>query len=135
MRIKNIFLGLLTVVLAGCAKNNKNFTLTSIQLNGYKHVNIPAQHLYLKVFNDQLAVPLTRTQLYPNDLPLPAIFNVSPTISMTLYKKSYHIQLWGDSTGYISSCRINMNSYKIIFPLSMTAKSDSLSVTINGSWQ
>jgi len=135
MSIKKVYIGLLAVVLAGCTKENRTFTLKTIKLNDYKRTNLPAQKLYLEFFDDDIAAPLAHTELYPNTLPLPATLNVYPPAPMTLYKKGYHVQLWGDSTGYISSCHIDMDDYKIIFPIDMDVKSDSLNVDLMGSWK
>lgn len=126
---------LLAILFAGCSKDNKTFTLKMIRLNDYKRVNAPTQKLYLQVFEDNTKEPMAYTDFYPSDLTLPATFKVQPAIPMTLYKKVYYVQLWGDSSGYISTCRINMDEYKIIFPIDMEVKSDSLNISIMGSWQ
>lgn len=125
----------LVVLLVSCSKENKVFSLKTVSLNGYKQTTTKIQKLYLKVFGDNVAVALGQTTLYPSDLPLPITFNVYPTVPMSLYRKTYTIQLWGDSSGFIHSCQINMDNYKIIFPIDMVVKSDSLNVSIMGSWE
>jgi len=131
--MRKILAILLAISLIGCNKDNKTFTLKTIRLNDYRKVNDWPERLYLKVLNDQ-AIPLAQTEGYPNNLILPATFNVLPVVSMTLYNRSYIVQLWGDSTGYISSCQINMDDYKIIFPIDMEITNDSLRISIEGSW-
>ncbi len=125
---------LLAVSLISCTKDNKIFNLKTIRLNECRQINKQTERLYLKIF-DAHAVFLTQTESYPNDLPLPVTLKVKPNIPMALYKGSYFIQLWGDTTGYISSCRINMDEYKIIFPIDMEVKSDSLIISLQGSWK
>lgn len=130
---KKLFI-ILALAIAGCAKDSKTFNLKTIKLNDYMQTNTPKQKLYLKVLGEGLTL-LAHTEGYPSDLTLPATFKVIPTTPMTLYSKPYSVQLWGDSTGYISSCRINMEEYKIIFPIDMEVKSDSLNVSIMGNWR
>lgn len=126
---------LLVLLLTGCTKDNKVFTLKTIRLNAYSEANLPAQKLYLEVFEDNGTTPLAHTAFYPSGLTLPALFKVAPSIPMTLYSKNYYVQLSGDSSGYIASCRINMEEYKIIFPIDMEVENDSLNVSIMGSWK
>lgn len=134
MNIKIIAISLLAAVLTGCAKERKTFTLKTIRLNDYRHTTVPAQQLRLEVADGNSTKPLAYTELYPGDLPLPATFNIYPTLPMTLYSKTYEVRLWGTATGYIGSCRIDMDAYKIIFPIDMEVKNDSLSISIMGSW-
>lgn len=54
---------------------------------------------------------------------------------MTLYHKSYRVQLYGDVSGLIGACSVNMDEYKIIFPIDMEVKNDSLSISMTGSWE
>lgn len=133
--MKNTLILFLAVLLTGCTKDNKTFSLKTIKLNDYWQGNLPVQKLHLEVFDDNTSVPLSQTDPYPSELTLPATFMVHPSVPMTLYNKTYRIQLWGDVTGYISSCQINMDEYKIIFPIDMEVKSDSLTVSIAGSWK
>ncbi|PZF74752.1 hypothetical protein [Taibaiella soli] len=135
MKIQIVLIALLAVVIGGCTKENKTFTLKTIKLNNYLRANLPAQKVYLKVFDDANAAALAETELYASDLSLPATLNVHPSADMTLYKKGYHVELWGDSTGYIASCNIHMDDYKIVFPIDMDVKNDSLNVDIMGGWR
>lgn len=132
--MKKILPILLAVLLSGCTKDNKTFTLKTIRLNDYKRTNLQTEKLYIKIYDDH-AVLLTQTEGYPNDLTLPATIKVISRIPMTLYNRSYSMQLWGDSTGYISSCKVNMDEYKIIFPIDMEVMSDSLNISMMGSWK
>ncbi len=124
------------ISLTSCTKENKIFSLKTIRLNDCRSTNIHVQNVYFKVFIDNnTATPLTTTDVYPGNLTLPATFKVTPTLPMTLYSKTYYVQLWGDSTGYIGACKINMADYKIIFPIDMEVKNDSLNISIMGSWK
>ncbi|NLR61780.1 hypothetical protein HGH93_27015 [Chitinophaga polysaccharea] len=125
----------LVILLSACSKENKTFSLKTIRLNDYRRANLPVQKLYLKVFENNSMDSLAHTTFYPSDLTLPATFKVYPTLPMNLYRKGYQVQLWGDSTGYIGTCKVNMDEYKIIFPIDMEVKNDSLSVSMMGSWQ
>jgi hypothetical protein len=135
MSIKSTFILCLVILFGGCTKDNKTFTLKTIKLSDYLQTNLPSQKLHLEVFDDKTSSALAHTNPYPNELPLPTMFMVYPSIPMTLYNKAYRIELWGDVTGYISSCKVNMAEYKIIFPIDMEVKSDSLTVSIVGSWE
>jgi hypothetical protein len=123
------------LILAGCAKDNKVFTLKMIRLNEYRKINLPVQKLYLEVFEDNDTIPMAHTAVYPSDLTLPASFKVEPSIPITLYSKDYYIQLSGEVTGYIARCKVNMDEYKIIFPIDMEVENDSLNISIIGSWK
>lgn len=125
----------LVLLCTGCKKENIAFTLKTIRLHEYRHANLPTQLLYLKVCEDDTAMVLAHTNGYPSSLTLPATFSVHPAIPMTLYKKHYRFQLWGDVSGYIGGCRVDMDEYKIIFPIDMEVTNDSLSISISGSWK
>lgn len=131
---KQFFLFLTILFLVACTKEDKTFSLKIIRLNEYKRPILPTQKLYLKVFDGNSASPIAHTYQYPSDLTLPATFRVYPRVQMTLYSGAYYVQLWGDSTGYISSCQLNMDEYKIIFPIDMEVGNDSLNVSLLGSW-
>lgn len=133
--MKNIVVLLFAILFAGCAKDNKTFSLKVIRLNDYRQTNLPDQKLHLELIEDGTSAVLARTDSYPSDLTLPATFNVHPSVPMMPYSKTYRIQLWGEVTGYMGSCRINMDEYKIIFPIDMEVAGDSLNVSIAGSWR
>ncbi len=125
----------MATLFAGCTRDDISFSLKTIRLNNYERKTTVHQKLHLEVFDDNKSVALASTDLYPSDLTLPASFKVDPAVPMALYKKAYHVQLWGDSTGYIGSCQINMDEYKIVFPIDMEVKNDSLNISIMGSWK
>ncbi len=135
MGIRYGLAGLLTLALAGCTKESKTFTLKTVRLNEYRRMGFPAQKLHLEVFGENNPDPLANTGYYPADLTLPASFKMYPSLPMNLYSDAYEVQLWGDSSGHIGTCRINMEEYKIIFPIDMEVKNDSLNISIIGSWQ
>ena len=123
----------LALLCAGCKKEDIAFTLKSVRLNEYRKTNLPAQKLYLKVCEEDTAVVLARTEKYPSDLTLPAVFAIRPLIPLNLYKKGYRFQLCGDVSGYLAGCRVDMDEFKIIFPSDMEVSNDSLSISISGS--
>ena len=129
-----MFFLLLVVLFAGCKKEDSVFTLKTVKLNKYPHTSI-SQRLYLKVFNENLNTVLSQTDVYPSDLTLPASFSITPQISLKPYKEHYRFELWGDVSGLIGSCQMNMDDYKIIFPIDMEVKSDSLIISATGSWR
>jgi len=133
--MKNILSLCLVLLLAACKKDNKTFSLKTIKLSDYRKTYLLPQKLYLEVFDGNSSTAIAHTDPYPSELTLPATFIVHPNVPMTLYNKKYKIQLWGDVSGYISGCQINMDEYKIIFPIDMEVESDSLTVSIAGSWE
>lgn len=94
-----------------------------------------AQKLYFKVFKSDSESPLTQTGFYPSDYTMPAAFKVFPSAEMQLYGKAYNVQLWSKTAGYLGRCDIDMDEYKIVFPIDMEIKNDSLNISIQGSWQ
>lgn len=136
MVIKKVLALLLVVMLAvGCRKDNVAFTLKTIQLNHYHTHGLPVQNLHLEVFDNNTGTRLTSTDKYPNNQTLPATFIVLPSIQILPYAKDYRIELWGDATGHIASCHLDMDEYKIIFPIEMEVESDSLNVALTGNWK
>lgn len=135
LTMKKLFVLFLVFSFTSCSKDNKTFNLKTITLNDYQRTNLPAQKLHLEVFEDNRSDAIAHTDLYPSNLTLPATFIVHPSVPMALYKKAYRFQLRGDSTGYISSCGTNMKEYKIIFPIDMEVKNDSMAISIKGNWE
>lgn len=135
LSLKNALIIVLVSIITGCTKDNRTFSLKAMRLNDYLETDTLSQKLYLQVFEENNSVPLAYTGVYPVDLTLPVTFKVQPVLPMTLYNKTYRIELRGDVTGYISSCWINMDEYKIIFPIDMEVHNDSLSVSMMGSWE
>ncbi len=133
--MKKIFALFLVLFYVSCAKDDKKFSLKTITLNDYGSKNAPTQQLYFEVFEDNTSTAIAHTDLYPSNLTLPATFIIHPSLPMKLYKNAYHFELRGDVTGYISSCEVNMDDYKIIFPIDLEIKNDSMNISIKGSWE
>jgi hypothetical protein len=134
--MKQLFLVILTgLIFIGCDKNHKEFTLKTIKLNSYKSINLPAQNLSFRIVQGiNTQTPLAATDTYPTKLPLPVTLAVTPSLSAKLYSQSYSIQLLGDSTGLIGSCTVDMDQYKIIFPIEMEIENEEMNISISGSW-
>lgn len=133
--MKNALILCMVILFTGCAKDDKSFSLKTIKLHGYQQANLPAQKLHLEVFDGNTSVALAHTGPYPSELTLPVTLMVYPSVPMTLYNKTYRIELRGDITGYISSCKVNMEEYKIIFPIDMEVGNDSLHISMAGGWK
>ena len=135
MRIKLLFIITLLLSCLACKKEDKVFTLKTIQLNHYSPRDIPKQFLYLKVLESHDTTVLAETDTYPSAYTLPAQFGIHPQLSLPLYAQNYTIQLWGDVTGFLGECEVDMHHYKIILPIEMEAENEELSVSIKGSWE
>jgi len=120
-----------------CKKDRYIFTMKTIKLNSFRKVNIPSQYLTVKVVNENSGNSvLATTGKYPSDFTLPALFALDKPVKIHLYKEDHiNIQLWGDSTGFIASSTIDMKEYKIIYPIDMETKNDSVSFSVLGSWE
>lgn len=129
-----LVLGVCCLLLLSCNKDRKTFTLKTVKLNSYTQSKHSAQNLYIKVVDINGAV-LNTTDNYPGSFTLPATYAIEPTLKLQLYKKGCALQLWGDSTGFIGSSEINMDEYKIIFPIDMETKSEDVSFNVSGSWR
>lgn len=129
-----VLLGIFSLLLLSCNKDRKTFTLKTIKLSSYSPSKHSTQNLFIKILNSNGAV-LNTTDNYPGSLTLPATYAIEPTLKLKLYKNQYTIQLWGDSSGFIGSSEINMDDYKIIFPIDMEVKNEDLSFNIKGSWK
>lgn len=133
--MRNILILCLPILLGGCTKKNRTFNLKTIKLLEYRHASLPDQKLYLEVYGPQSTGAIARTELYPGDFPLPAVFRPGGVPAMSLYKDVYTIRLLGTSSGYIGACRIDMKKYKIIFPIEMELEAEGVRMTIGGTWQ
>lgn len=127
----------LCLLIVGCKKDKYIFTMKSIRLNSYQKSNLPSQNLFLKVVDIENANRiLASTKNYLSSLTLPVTFAVIPQPELHLYKKdNIAIQLWGEDTGLIASSIIRMKEYKIIFPIDMETKNDSVSFSVMGTWR
>lgn len=124
------------LIFIGCKKDRYIFTMKSVQLNSYHKSQYPSQNISIKVVKaDGSNTVLATTGSYPSIYTLPVTFAINPTIQTHLYKDKIAIQLWGDSSGFIASSTINMKEYKIMFPINMATKSDSVSFAVMGSWE
>lgn len=134
--IKIISLLSLILFCISCGNDERIFHLKTIQLNEYvQHQSLPEQHLYLKVFDNANAESIAHTEDFISSLPLPVILKAEPSQGMYLYAKPYRVELWGDISGLIGRCTVNMDNYKITFPIEMEVKSNTLEVAIQGSWE
>jgi len=128
---------ILTLMLPffSCSKKNQEFKIKTVTINDYQGGKYPQELLHIRFLDgaDSQHV-LGMTAGYPAWLPLPAVLSVEPAFHIQLYKHPCYVQLWGDSTGLIGSYKMNMDKYKIIFPLEMEAKGTGMDVTLNGSW-
>ncbi len=134
--MKKIFFSLFILFMMSCTNDNNTFTLKTIKLNDFEgRTTLPAQKLYFKVFKNGSEVPLTETGFYPSDYTMPATFKVFPSIGMQLYGKAYNVQLWSETEGCLGRCDIDMDEYKIIFPIDIEVENDSLNIAIQGNWE
>jgi len=126
----------LVFLLFSCGNDDRTFQLKTVKLTEYaRRESLPEQNLYIKVFKDDVPTSIAQTETYPSSLPLPVVLKVHPSPEMNLYAESYHIELWGDVTGYIGNCSVDMDNYKIVFPIDMEVKSENLEVSMQGSWR
>lgn len=132
---KLIYLLACLLIFVGCKKTDKIFTLKTIQLNHYSAHQTNEELLWLKVLDTDLVTVLAETDRYPSKYTLPARFAIHPSLPLPLYAQHYTIQLWGDSTGLLGECIVDMDDYKIVFPIDMEVDSETLGVSIQGSWQ
>ena len=134
MKLKHILIILLILNgLFSCNNDDNTFHLKTVKLLEYSK-NLPEQKLYIKAFSDDLPESIAQTEEYPSTLPLPATLKMYPSPSMNLYGKNYHLELWGGISGYIRRCDIDMDDYKIVFPIDMEIENDSLSISMQGTW-
>ena len=138
MRSFFILFLVLIFVFGGCKKKERiEFTLHNLTLKTFHKEHYPSQKLFLKVIlkgastNEVLAV----TDMYPGEYTLPAKFGVEQAPHLNFYKQDYEIELWGDSSGYISSNPIHLKDYKIIYPLEMETKNSGTNIVLSGTWK
>jgi hypothetical protein len=135
--MKNILLiAFVAVCMIACRKDDQNFKLKIITINSYTKKDLPVQRLYVQVVDatDTQRV-IGKSESYPSNLPLPVTLAVPGSQKQTLYKTSCYVQLWGDSAGMITSAKMNMDLYKISFPLSMNVSNKDMDITLSGSWE
>lgn len=130
-----LFALILVILISGCSKKNEEFKIATVTLNGHQTGKYPQELLSVRFLDgtDSQRV-LGVTSGYPANLPLPATLAVDPGFKIQLYKQPCYVQVWGDSSGLIGSVKVNMDLYKIIFPLEMEVKDAGMDVTLSGQW-
>jgi hypothetical protein len=128
-------LAIVIVSITACQKDNQNFKLKTVTINAYTNKSSGLQHVYVRIVDAADTQRLVgKSASYPSNLPLPVMLGITSSLKQALYKQTCIVQLWADSTGLISSQRVNMGSYKIIFPLEMDVKNKDMDVMLSGSW-
>ncbi|MBO9202376.1 MULTISPECIES: hypothetical protein [Niastella] len=125
----------LTAILVSCNKKGQDFKIKSVTLLKHRPLQYPQELLRVKFLDgadSQKVIGITSG--YPANLPLPATMLVDPAFKLKLYSQPCYVQLWGDSTGLIGSSKVNMDDYKIIFPLDMEVENEDMKVTLTGKW-
>jgi len=125
----------LVMVLTSCNKKGQDFKLRSVTLLAHRPLQYQQELLRVKFLDgadSQKVIGITSG--YPANLPLPATMMVDPSFKLKLYRQPCYVQLWGDSTGLIGTCKVNMDDYKIIFPLEMEVANSDMKVTLTGKW-
>ncbi|MBS1652094.1 MAG: hypothetical protein JSU07_08810 [Bacteroidetes bacterium] len=129
---------LIALTFCACKKNKDiNFTLNTLTLKADNLINLPKQNLYLKLLlvTGNAKTALTTTGIYPSVYTLPAVFAIDKPVVMNFYKNNYAVALYGDSTGFIGSNAININNYKILYPLEMDTENNGLGIVLGGTWR
>lgn len=128
----------LIFVFSGCKKKERiEFTLHNLTLKAFQKEEYPPQNLFLKVIlkgtsTDEI---LAVTDKHPSEYTLPVKFGVEQAPHLNFYKHDYEIELWGDSSGYISSNPIHLKDYKIIYPLEMETENSGTNIVLSGTWK
>ena len=135
MQFKQFIIFSIVFLCASCAKNDKTFLLKQIKLNHFAQHEIVQQSLYLKLYESSGTSPIKTTDVYPSDFTLPASYAIHPKLALKLYQQNYRVELWGSEDGKLGSCEVDMDNYKIIFPIELEAESELLSVSLSGSWE
>lgn len=134
--MKHIILAFLLVVgISACSKKDENFKLKTVTLTAYKGKTLSQQHIYIRIVDagDTTRV-VAKSSSYPSDLPLPATLGLESAVKQPFYKNTCYVQLWGETDGLISAVKVNMDKYKIIFPLAMEVGNEVFDATLSGSW-
>lgn len=133
--VNQLTLIVVLILPSGCEMDRYIFTLKAVTLNSFQN-EYPAQNLRVRICN--AANPddvLSTTASYPSAMTVPVTFAVNPPLEFHLYKDPIAVQLWGDSTGVIATSIIDMEDYKIIFPIALEADSEAARFTLHGSWE
>ena len=134
--MKHIILVFLLIIgISACSKEDENFKLKTVTLTAYKGAALSQQRIYIKIVDAaDTARVVGKSASYPSDLSLPATLGLESAVKQPFYKNTCYVQLWGDTDGMISSVKVNMDKYKIIFPLAMEVGNEVFEVTLSGSW-
>ena len=131
-----IFDVLLLVGVNACSKKDENFKLKTVTLTAYKGKALNQQRVYIRIVDaGDTARVVGQSVSYPSDLPLPATLSLESAVKQPFYKNTCYVQLWGNTDGMISTVKVNMDKYKIIFPLAMEVGNEVFDVTLSGSWE
>ncbi|WPU96237.1 hypothetical protein SNE25_11980 [Mucilaginibacter sabulilitoris] len=126
---------IIALCITACRKDDQNFKLKTITINAYTKKDLPLQRIYVRIVDaadTQRIIGISAA--YPSNLPLPVTLGVTSAMKQALYKNTCRVLLYGDSTGLLSSQKMNMDNYKIIFPLEMDVKNEDMDITLSGSW-
>ncbi|MES2064683.1 MAG: hypothetical protein V4456_22385 [Bacteroidota bacterium] len=132
------YITLLAIIILGitaCQKDDQNFKLKTVTINAYTRKDLPLQHIYVKIvdaIDSQRVIGISAS--YPSNLPLPVTLGVTSSLKQALYKHACLVQLWGDTAGLLSSKRMDMDNYKIVFPLEMDVENEEMNITLSGKW-
>lgn len=121
--------------LTACRKDDQNFKLKTVTINAYTNNAAGLQQIYVRIVDAaDTARVIGKSASYPSNLPLPVTLGITSSLKQALYNHTCVVQLWSGAAGLISSQKMNMDSYKIIFPLEMDVKNKDMDITLSGSW-
>ncbi len=134
-KLKNILLFTFVLLFNSCDKQNKYFELKAIKLTSCHIPRDPIRKLSFRIVDgiDNNSV-LGVTDKFSTESALPITLGVSPKVRSKLYKQSYVIELIEDSGGIVGACTVDMDKYKIIFPIDMEIENEQMNISISGSW-
>lgn len=136
MKLKQIIIILfMTASVMSCSNEDNTFHLNTVKLIEYsQRESISEQRIFIKAFSNDSPEPLAQTEKFSNALPMPITLKMHPKAEMNLYGKDYHLELWGEVSGFIGRCDIDMDNYKIVFPIDMEIEGEELTASIQGGW-
>lgn len=124
-----------SVLLFNCDNEHKEFQLNSIKLKSYKKSDNIGEKLYFRVVDggesDKI---LATTDRFSANSTMPILLGLDAKVRYKLYSEPFLIQLVSDSTNVIGSTFVNMDEYKIVFPIDMEIENEEMDITISGSW-
>lgn len=129
---------ILSLLLVACKKKEEiEFTLNSLTLKSGKLNDLPVQKIYLKVLklDDSNQEVVITTNKYSSEYTLPVKYSIDEPVKMNFYKHTYAVALYGDSSGYIEKNIVNINDYKILYPLDMETENNGFAIILSGTWR